>query len=107
MTTKRRQPVELDIAGQTYRIASHYDAEYMARIADYLNDKIAFVKGGRANRSPQQALLLAALDVVDEYFKVKSAWRSEREKMQQTVDDTLQELDHILEKLPDTPGDMT
>lgn len=62
--------VELTILGQTLTIRSQVSAEYVQALAAYLEERVASLKTGGV-RDPGSALILAALDIVDELFRAR------------------------------------
>jgi len=88
--------VELDIGGQRYRIASPYDSNYVEELAAYLNAKLDAIQKGSSARLAPQAMVLVALDVVDEYFKAKAAQVQLRDDLRQRLDAVIGKIDRYL-----------
>jgi cell division protein ZapA (FtsZ GTPase activity inhibitor) len=63
--------VELSVLGQTLTVRTQESAEYVRSLAAYLEDRVATLKTGGV-RDPGAALILAALDIVDELFRARS-----------------------------------
>ena len=62
--------VELTILGQTLTVRTEASADYVRSLAKYLEDRVATVKRGGV-RDASAALILAALDIVDELFRAR------------------------------------
>lgn len=68
MSEPRR--IELNLLGQTLTIRSEASADYLRRLAKFLEDRVAQLKrSGVAD--PMTALSLAALDIADELFRAR------------------------------------
>jgi len=91
--------VEVEINGQTYRMASPYDEEYMQRISAVLNDKLTATMKGMRTRSTQQALILVALDIIDEYLKMKDKLDNEHAVLKGSINNMIKEVDDTIAKL--------
>ena len=66
MSEPRR--IELNLLGQTLTIRSEAPADYLRRLAKYLEERVAQLKRSGVN-DPLTALSLAALDITDELFR--------------------------------------
>lgn len=63
--------VELQILGHRLVIKSGEDKEYIAKVEEYLNEKLEEVKSGTKSVSTLDLSLLAALNIAGEYIKTK------------------------------------
>ncbi len=71
MTADATRVVTVEIMGQRYPIRSSLDPEYIARLAQYVDDKIQ----SAAAQSPSDSVrlaVLAALNIADEYFRLQN-----------------------------------
>jgi len=64
--------VKVTIFGQAYTINGEAPREYIHQIAEYLDGKMEEVRATSAVTNPTQVAILAALNVVDEYFQLKN-----------------------------------
>jgi cell division protein ZapA (FtsZ GTPase activity inhibitor) len=62
--------VELTILGQTLTVRTEASADYVRSLAKYLEDRVATIKKSGV-RDASAALILAALDIVDELFRAR------------------------------------
>jgi cell division protein ZapA (FtsZ GTPase activity inhibitor) len=62
--------VELEILGHKLTLRSQAPAEYVQSLASYLEERVAMIKGAGA-RDATSALILAALDIIDELFRAR------------------------------------
>jgi cell division protein ZapA len=63
--------VMVAIFGQTYTIKGDAPPEYIATLADYVNDKMEDVARNNSGINPLQIAILVALNIADEYYQVK------------------------------------
>ena len=86
-----KRPVAITIAGQRYHLKSDADEAYVARLATYLDDKVRQVQeAGRPG--PQQAVVLAALQVADELFRERERRADLRRRIRARCEDLLERL---------------
>src|SRR5215470_5542225 len=70
--------IELNLLGQTLTIRSEASADYLRRLAKFLEDRVAQLKrSGVAD--PMTALSLAALDITDELFRAREDKESDED----------------------------
>lgn len=60
--------VELTVLGHTLTVRTEESSEYVRSLAAYLEERVATMKTGGI-RDPGSALILAALDIIDELFR--------------------------------------
>lgn len=73
MADKNDIPVVID--GRIYNLSGYEDTDYLQEVANYMNAKIAeckAIEGFRRMDAEHQNILLA-INIVDDYFKVKNA----------------------------------
>ena len=95
--------VEVEIAGQMYRIATPYDPDYNKKIVAHLNGKLDVLKKRGKNRPALQSLLLVVLDVIDDCFQAEARRETERAEMKKELAELLAEVDRQLVEFR-TPG---
>lgn len=64
--------VEVYILGQKYTIKGDAHEEYIRKLASYVDSKLKEVYNTSPNVAPVKASILAALNITDELFKLKS-----------------------------------
>jgi cell division protein ZapA len=79
---------EVYILGQKYTIKGDAPEEYIREIASYVDNKLKEVHNSIPNITPVKASILAALDIADELFKL----RSEQEVMTKTIEEKAERL---------------
>ena len=61
--------VTVIINGRQYVIVSENSQEYLKKLADYLSEKVQYVRENSQNIMGERPIVLAALNICDEYFK--------------------------------------
>lgn len=72
MADKNDIPVVIN--GRIYNLSGYEDTDYLQEVANYMNSKIAECKAsdGFRRMSPEYQNILLAINIADDYFKVKS-----------------------------------
>jgi cell division protein ZapA (FtsZ GTPase activity inhibitor) len=63
--------LEVNILGQKYIIKGDAPAEYIKRLADFVDERLKEVYEGAPGITPLKASILAALNIADELHKTK------------------------------------
>ena len=79
---------EVYILGQKYTIKGDAPEEYIREIASYVDKKLKEVHNSIPNITPVKASILAALDIADELFKL----RSEQEVLTKNIEEKAERL---------------
>ena len=64
--------VRVNILGQTYNIKGDASPDYIAQLADYVNEKVEEVSRNLSSVNSLQVAILVSLNIADEYFQVKN-----------------------------------
>ena len=67
--SSEKSVVTVTIAGEDYAIRSEATPEYTRECARYVDSTIADIQRSARAMEPQKAAILAALSIVDQYFK--------------------------------------
>jgi cell division protein ZapA (FtsZ GTPase activity inhibitor) len=86
--------VDLEVLGHKLTLRSQAPADYVRSLASYLEERVAIVRGSGA-RDATAALILAALDIIDELFRA----RDDVTKRDDHVSHRLGELVALLEQV--------
>jgi cell division protein ZapA len=70
---KEKKALELRILDNSIRIVTDEDEEYVYKIVSYLNKKMEDISKSTKIASNTEKMVLVALNIADEYFKLKSA----------------------------------
>lgn len=63
--------VKVSIFGNEYSIMGDADPEYILRIAQYVNDRMADISKNISSGNKVQIAILTALNITDEYFQLR------------------------------------
>ena len=83
------------IAGQEFKLSGYESEEYIQKIAIFLNRRIDEVLKLSPTLSATHATILAALDITDEYHKLKDEYNA--------LDDRIAELRSLPRATPASP----
>ncbi len=64
--------VEVSIMGQKFMVRSESDDNYVVEVAQFVNKKIADIIAKTKSVPSLNVVLLAAMNIADEYFKYKN-----------------------------------
>ncbi len=84
--------VNVNILGSSFTIQSEDNAEYLSRVIEDLKKRIATVQSSYPTAEPKKVLILTALNLVDEVFKLK-------DKQNYGIDKDIAEISKITEEL--------
>jgi cell division protein ZapA (FtsZ GTPase activity inhibitor) len=64
--------IDVEILGQRYAVRSEAAPDYVRQLVAYLEQRVAEIRGGGgAGQDPTRFLVLAALDITDELFRLR------------------------------------
>ena len=66
-----KNSVQVEILGKEFTVKSENDESYVKEIADYVNRKMEEVLKDTRTVATVNVVLLAALNIADEYFRIK------------------------------------
>src|SRR5262252_3853390 len=89
------QSVSVEIFGQRYPIRSTLDAEYVNRLATFVDGKIRAAGESAPSGDPVRLAVLAALNIADELFRHLETSRSSAG----TVAERAEELERLLDRV--------
>lgn len=85
--------VEVQILGQSYSVKTDQDAEYIKKIAQYVDGKLREIYSTAPNVNQTKASIMVALGIADELFKL----RIEQESFDKMIDEKTKMLSSLLE----------
>jgi cell division protein ZapA len=65
--------IEINILGQNYTVRGDADAEYIKRLAAYVDEKLKEIHAANPSITPLKASILASLNIADELHKIRDA----------------------------------
>lgn len=98
----KKQPVshEVVLLGKKYKLKSPHDGEWMQALADYVNAQVTEVQR-KGSVSTLDAALLAALNIADEYHRLKRDAEERLAEIGEKTQTLVTALDEMVE--PDQP----
>jgi cell division protein ZapA len=85
--------MEVTLSGQTVRVKTDADEQYVKGLAAYVDKKIAEISRRTRTVSTQRVALLVAMDIADEYFRSRSRARDFRREVKRRSGRLLEMLD--------------
>ncbi|MCB1215015.1 MAG: cell division protein ZapA, partial [Deltaproteobacteria bacterium] len=90
MANKKTFEIVLD--KQSFRLKSEEDEKHVKQVAEYVNRQIFDIKKKTQSVSSHHVALLAALNIADEYFKLKEELKSKKVKAKAKI----KEIKHLI-----------
>lgn len=72
--------LSIAINGRQYTLVSDESVEYLNKLAEHINEKVTFVRRNSDNTSGERPVIIAALNICDEYFKAEEGGKTVREQ---------------------------
>ncbi len=85
--------VEVSIMGQKFMVRSESDDNYVVEVAQFVNKKIADILAKTKAVPSLNVVLLAAMNIADEYFK----YRSKKDQTFQTVEKKIAQMIELID----------
>ena len=96
--SKTPDGVKVEIYDQEYHMRGELDAEYIRRLADYLDAKMRSIAQRTHTVDSLRVAVLAALNIADEYHQLKARYESETQKVSERMDECHAVLDEVLKE---------
>src|ERR1700704_4824687 len=90
------QVVSVEIGGQDYPIRTGLDAEYVERIAAYVDERMRAVGAATPTGDPVRLAVLAALNLADELFRCRDASRARSGEIAERAHELEELMDRVL-----------
>jgi cell division protein ZapA len=88
--------IAVDIHGQRYPIRSTLDQEYVARLANYVDEKMRAAADSTPTGDSLRLAVLAALNVADELFRCRDVNRARSGELAERAGELERLLDRVL-----------
>src|SRR5512140_3751477 len=88
--------VPVEIGGQRYPIRSSLDADYVARLASYVDEKMRAAADSTPTGDSLRLAVLAALNIADELFRCRDAARTTSGELAERAGELERLLDRVL-----------
>lgn len=87
---------EVNILNQKFIIKSDADERYVQKVADYVGKKMHDILNNTKSVSTLRVAILVALNVADDFFKIKEQRKETVFKVEQRIRDVVSLIDHQL-----------
>lgn len=94
--TEAGRVVPVEIGGQRYPIRSSLDADYVARLATYVDEKMRAAAESTPTGDSLRLAVLAALNIADELFRCREAARAANGEIAERAGELEKLLDRVL-----------
>lgn len=88
--------IAVDVAGQKYPIRSSLDAEYVVRLAAYVDEKMRAAADSTPTGDSLRLAVLAALNIADELFRCRDGSRARDGELAHRAGELERMLDRLL-----------
>lgn len=95
-----KNKLTIAINGRQYTLVSDESPEYLKMLSDHINDKVTFIRKYSSNTLGERPVILAALNICDEYFKALKGGEELKEQMKrinQKTEEIMDENRHLHE----------
>jgi cell division protein ZapA len=88
--------IRVMIYDQEYHMKGELDAEYIEKLAQFLDTKMRWIAGRTRTVDSLRVAVLAGLNIADEYHQLKTKYESTTKEVDQKVSEYNDVLDQIL-----------
>lgn len=101
------QPVEVTIFGKQYTVRGEADAEYIQRLADYVDGQMRVISQSMTTATPSKIAVLAALNIAHQLFQSERDRLEGEAEVERRALGLLESIEHHLDSqsLTNTPQD--
>ena len=82
-----KNKVEVMICGTKYTVMAEEQKEYIQRVAEYVDDAMGRMLSENPSLSTTMGAVLTAINIADEYFRIKNGTDNMRAQLQKYIDD--------------------
>lgn len=93
-----KKTFEVTLLNQKFNLKTDNDPKYVQRVSDYVNKKIFEVQEKTKSVSSLNVALLAALNIADDFFKIKESNKELKQEAGKKVKEIVNFIDHCLEE---------
>ena len=88
-----KQSYEVTILNQKFVIKSEADEKYVNRVSDYVSEKMHDITAHSKSVTSLRVAILAALNIADDYFKLKGKSKERRSRAEEKIKDLIAIID--------------
>ena len=89
-----KRSYEVSILNQKFLIKSEADERYVNRVSDYVSERIHDITSNSKSVSSLRVAILAALNIADDYFKLKEKSKQKHVKTEEKIKELIAFIDH-------------
>ncbi len=93
-----KKTFEVTLLNQKFNLKSDSNEKYVQRVADYVNKKLFDIQERTKSVSSLNVALLAALNIADDFFKIKSIEREKVNVAKDKVKEAINSIDRCLSR---------
>lgn len=94
-----KKTFEITLMNQKFHLKSDSEEKHVRKVADYVNRKIFEIQEKTHSVSSLNVALLAALNIADDYFKIKGSGKGKDNEAKNKVKEMLNIIDRCLEEV--------
>jgi cell division protein ZapA len=91
-----KKTFEVTLLNQKFNLKSDNNDKYVQRVADYVNKKLFDIQEKTKSVSSLNVALLAALNIADDYFKIKGVEKDKIIGAKEKIREIISAIDHCL-----------
>lgn len=88
------QLVSIELFGQAYTLKASGEVSEAQEVADYLTDQVQKAQAAAESPSKLDALILAALNIANDYFRMKRSQESLSRNIDRRCQDLIEHIDN-------------
>ncbi len=94
-----KKNLEVILLNQKFQLKTDSDEWYVKKVSDYVNKKLFDVQEKTRSVSSLNVALLAALNIADDFFKIKGNKKTSKPGVKKKLDEIIQFIDECLEEV--------
>lgn len=99
MATPPQDGIRVVIYDQEYRMRGGLDAQYIRKLAAFVDEKMRSVASRTQNADSLRTAILAAMNIADEYHQLLARHETEAQQMDRQMDNCNRVLDRLLSSM--------
>ena len=88
-----RKPIEVSIMGQKLQVRSASSEDYVARVANFVNDRINEVLQSTKSVASANVAILGAMNITDEFLRYREEKEQKIKEMEKKIQDLIELID--------------
>lgn len=88
-----KKPIEIKIMGQKFMVRSDSGEDYVNRVAQFVDEKMAEVLKGSKSVASLNVAILGAMNIADEFMKYKNEKENKLQQAEKKIKDIIELID--------------